>query len=166
MRAQSDCDRASGGLCAHGSKLVWSGQESVIEYIPMPNPGVEGRHPITNYVQLSGKTHRVLRERGRRGLAWDELGRQCSTVFSKALIHSGGHGDHQARPTSKSRFGAGFLGGAWMSSGVAGPDDDRRGWTSRHARSDPRFTRPTRVDRRWDRRAVRRNRGTHRGCWS
>jgi hypothetical protein len=73
-----------------GPNLVWSGLESVIEYIPTPNPGVEGRHPITNYVPLSGKTHRVLRERGRRGLAWDELGRQCSTVFSKAVIHSGG----------------------------------------------------------------------------
>jgi hypothetical protein len=41
-----------------------------------------------------------------------------------------------------------------------------RGWTSRHARSDPRFTRPERINRRRDRRAVRRNRGTHRGCWS
>jgi hypothetical protein len=41
-----------------------------------------------------------------------------------------------------------------------------RGWTSRHARPDPRFTNPARINRRRDRRAVRRNRGTHRGCWS
>ena len=42
----------------------------------------------------------------------------------------------------------------------------RSAWTSQHARSVPRFSRPTRINRRWDRRAVRRNRGTHRGRWS
>jgi hypothetical protein len=86
--------------------------------------------------------------------------------FQRSLDSPGGHGNRQARATSKSRFGAGFPGEGVDVVGVAGPDDDQRGWTSRHAWSDPGFTRPTRINRRWDRRAVRRNRGTHRGCWS
>jgi len=87
--------------------------------------------------------------------------------FRQALIHSGGHANRQARPTSKSRFAPDPLARAWTSWGVGGPDDDQRGWTSRHAWSHPRFRRgPTRFNRRWDRRAVRRNRGTRRACWS
>lgn len=55
--------------------------------------------------------------------ASDKITQNCGCpVFSKALIHSGGHGNRQARPNSKSRFGAGFLGEGVDVVGVAGPD--------------------------------------------
>ena len=73
--------------------------------------------------------------RSRPDSASDEITQSYGRpVFSRGLIHSGGHGNRQARPTSKSRFGAGFLGEGVDVVGVAGPDDDRR-WMDFSARS-------------------------------